>query len=227
MVSDAHGTQMAYTIANANPWCRLYIARVGKSRRDILPEDAVQAVRWAIDQGVDIISISWITKSEFPELKHAIKDATKDALVFCSTADEGSWANRVYPACYPGTVRVSATDKYGNLMPTSDKDAINIPVPGQDIPAFGPSYMGAGIAWGTVSGSSVATALAAGIASLALLLLQVFNDADRDKLKHEGFYNNEKIVRVLSRITDSEKYPSLFPTRATDLPERWNISGFT
>ncbi|OAL20469.1 hypothetical protein AYO20_11489 [Fonsecaea nubica] len=230
MVSDAHGTQMAYLIANANPWCRLYIARVGKSRRDILPEDAVQAVRWAIDQGVDIISISWITKSEFPELKQAIEDATKHALVFCSTADEGSWANRVYPACYPGTVRVSATDKYGNLMPTSDKDAINIPVPGQDIPAFGPSYMGAGIAWGTVSGSSVATALAAGIASLALLLLQVFNDVNRDKLEHEGFYKNEKIVRVLSRITDSEKYPSLFPTRATDqdeLPKRWNISEFT
>lgn len=42
MVSDAHGTQMAYLVAKSNPWCRLYIARVGKGRKDILPEDAVQ-----------------------------------------------------------------------------------------------------------------------------------------------------------------------------------------
>jgi hypothetical protein len=42
MVSDPHGTQMAHLVAQANPWCRLYIARVGKGRKDILPEDAVQ-----------------------------------------------------------------------------------------------------------------------------------------------------------------------------------------
>jgi subtilisin family serine protease len=189
----------------------------------------MQAVKWAIEQKVDVISISWITKSQFPELKEAIEEATKHALVFCSTADEGNWSNRVYPACYDGTVRVSATDKYGNLMPSSDKDAINIPVPGQDIPAFGPSYMGAGIARGTVSGSSVATALAAGIASLALLLLQVFNEANRATLKQKRFYTNEKIVSVLSRISATDKQPSLFPTRATELVElleRWDFKNF-
>ncbi|KAK0721138.1 hypothetical protein B0H67DRAFT_578208 [Lasiosphaeris hirsuta] len=45
MVSDPHGTQMASLVSAVNPWCRLYIARVGKGRRDILPEDAVQAVK--------------------------------------------------------------------------------------------------------------------------------------------------------------------------------------
>lgn len=47
MVSDPHGTQMASLIAKANPFCRLYIARVGKLRQDILAENAA-AVRNAL-----------------------------------------------------------------------------------------------------------------------------------------------------------------------------------
>lgn len=40
MVSDPHGTQMASLIGDVNPFCRLYIARVGRGRKDILPSDA-------------------------------------------------------------------------------------------------------------------------------------------------------------------------------------------
>ena len=38
MVSDPHGTQMASLVVQANPFVRLYIARVGVGRKDILPE---------------------------------------------------------------------------------------------------------------------------------------------------------------------------------------------
>ena len=42
MVADPHGTQMASLVAQANNYCRLYIARVGKGRKDILPEHAAK-----------------------------------------------------------------------------------------------------------------------------------------------------------------------------------------
>lgn len=42
MVADPHGTQMASLIAQVNPYCRLYIARVGKARNDILPANAAK-----------------------------------------------------------------------------------------------------------------------------------------------------------------------------------------
>jgi hypothetical protein len=42
MVADPHGTQMASLVAQVNPYCRLYIARVGKARYDILPDDAAE-----------------------------------------------------------------------------------------------------------------------------------------------------------------------------------------
>lgn len=222
MVSDPHGTQMASLIVAANPWCRLFIARVGKGRRDILPEDAAQAVHWAIEHSVDVISISWVIKGEFEELRKAIEAATKkNILVFCSTADKGAWSGPVYPAGYDGTVRVSATDKYGNFMPASDKGGVIIPVPGEDIPTYGPSYMGDDIKKGTVSGSSVATALAAGIASLSIMMLLIFNDTTKDSLKQSGFYTNKGMVGLLSMAMKG----SLFPAgqEAEQYPERWQI----
>ena len=230
MVSDPHGTQMASLVREANPWCQLYIARVGKGRRDILPEDAAQAIKWAIEQKVDIISISWVIKSKVTQLEEAIKSAVQNGiLVFCSTADTGTGSGSVYPAYYKGTVQVSATDKYGNLMPSADKGthAVNIPVPGEDIPAVGPSYMSDAVAEGTVSGSSVATALAAGMASLSLLLLMVFNNKDKQALKSEGLYENEKMGKLLSvAINTPGDTEPLFPNAAkiNDLPRRWKLS---
>jgi len=41
-VSDPHGTQMASLIVRVNPFCSLYIARVGKGRKDILPSNAAK-----------------------------------------------------------------------------------------------------------------------------------------------------------------------------------------
>ncbi|RYP07033.1 hypothetical protein DL764_002792 [Monosporascus ibericus] len=229
MVSDPHGTQMASLVSAVNPWCRLYIARVGKGRRDILPGDAVKAVKWAVEQKVDIISISWVTKSMVPELRAVIESAAKHTLVFCSTADTGTWSGPAFPADYNDTVRVSATDKYGNLMPASDKGshAVNVPVPGEDIPAFGPSYMGEGIAVGTVSGSSVATALAAGIASLALMMLIVFNGKDKEALKQDSWYSNKKMGSLLSvAINQTALSDPLIPvaSKIKELPERWKLA---
>jgi hypothetical protein len=229
MVSDPHGTLMASFVSAVNLWCRLYIARVGKGRRDILPEDAVRAVEWAVEQKVDIISISWVTKSVVPALKRATESAAKHTLVFCSTADRGTGSGPAYPADYDSTVRISATDKYGNLMPASDKTvshAVNIPVPGEDIPALGPSYTSEGIAVGTVSGSSVATALAAGIASLTLMMLLVFNDTDKDALRAAGLYTNNKMGSLLSpAISPGAQVEPLFPlvSKIKELPEKWNL----
>jgi hypothetical protein len=163
-------------------------------------------VRWAIQQKVDVISISWVTKKDHPALKKAIADATdgtqqhsRPILVFCSTADEGIYSGPVYPAAYDNTVRVAATDKYGHLQPGSDGD-VNILVPGEDIDADGPSYMEKYVT-GTVSGSSVATASAAGIASLALLMLKTFNKEDEKLWK---FYKQDGMMKVFEKMHDKK-----------------------
>jgi hypothetical protein len=162
-------------------------------------------VTWAIEQNVDIISISWVIHKDYGKLAKAIKSAVDDPdrrpiLVFCSTADEGIYSGKVYPAHYNDVVRVAATDKYGRLKPESDS-GVNILVPGQDIAADGPSYIEK-YATGVVSGSSVATATAAGIASLALLLLKIFNDEkDHDK-ELRRFYTWTSMKEVFNKMHD-------------------------
>src|SRR2546423_13806434 len=67
--------------------------------------DIMQAVEWAIEQKVDIISISWITKKDVKLLRTAVKNAVKDSadpktgpiLVFCATANEGVYASKGLP----------------------------------------------------------------------------------------------------------------------------------
>ncbi|KAF1993814.1 subtilisin-like protein, partial [Amniculicola lignicola CBS 123094] len=233
LVADPHGTQMASLIGQTNRHCRLYIARVGKGRRDILPENAAKAIKWALEQKVDIISMSWITKHNNPDLKQAVEEAisgtpqTRPTLLFCSTADEGAYSGDIWPAKYDDTVRISATDRYGHTRPASDIDDVNILVPGEDMDADGPSYMEKHVQ-STVSGSSVATALAAGIASLALLMIKTFNDVSEEDWKF--FHTKEGIMKVFQKMGSNQtatgvRLSTLFPDTdlSTKLPEEWNV----
>ncbi|GES57672.1 hypothetical protein ATEIFO6365_0001096100 [Aspergillus terreus] len=229
MVADAHGTQMASLIGQINPYCRLYIARVGKGRADIDPKKAAKAIRWAVEQQVDIISMSWVTKKNEPELQEAVEKAAgtdkgrRPTLMFCSTADEGAFGGPAYPVDYKKhVVSVSATDSWGGLTSKTDRHTqVDVSIPGEDLEASAPFYLGN--VGSTVSGSSVATALAAGIASLALLLLQTYNDCSKGELS--SFYTRDGIMRVFDRMDASKgglQLQQLFPR---DPVEPSNIHG--
>ena len=99
-------------------------------------------------------------------------------LVFASTADEGVAAATVWPACYPGVIRVSASDRYAHPRLASDTN-VDVMVNGEAISADHPAYM-KNYKHDVVSGSSVATAIAAAIASLALLLKGISTDGKDD-----------------------------------------------
>ncbi|EFX04256.1 intracellular serine protease [Grosmannia clavigera kw1407] len=175
MVSDPHGTQMASLIAQASSYCRLYVARVGRGRSDIDPHAAANAVHWAVQHNVDIISISWTLKGRenVKILQEAVNDAIRSrTLVFCSTPDQGIYAEAADRL--NGVISVSAADRYGHpTSKSSGETHADVYVPGENVFAPTPAYLGN--APTDVSGSSVATALAAGIAALSLLLLYTFN----------------------------------------------------
>ncbi|MCJ1394328.1 hypothetical protein MMC18_007206 [Xylographa bjoerkii] len=173
--TDPHGAQMASIICGINPDCHLYIARVGSSRNDVNLDSAAMAIDWAIARHVDIISISWTTKTDHPTLREAIGRATsEDILIVASTADEGELAHeQVYPARYPSVVTVSALDKFNKRRGQSQK-AVDILIRGEDLSVIGPTYI-KDKSLEAISGSSVATAVTAGIASLMLVLVRIVN----------------------------------------------------
>jgi hypothetical protein len=54
-VADPHGPQMAYLIRTVNPFCQLYIARVGTSRDDV-----------GLDYAVEVSSIPFLSFRKAP-----------------------------------------------------------------------------------------------------------------------------------------------------------------
>lgn len=158
--------------------------------------------------------------------------------MFCSTADEGAYSGAVYPADFPDVLRVSSTDEWGHLTTrTGDSQAVDIQIPGENVEADGPGYLRAQDK--TVSGSSVATALAAGVASLALTMLQTFNDLSPEEQDYihtkdcmKGIF--EKMGASKSGIKVKHLFPAPSVAEGIDetnktlevLEEKWNKLGF-
>lgn len=182
--------------------------------------------------------MSWTTKKNDRNLQAAISDASnpnsnkRPTLMFCSTADEGVYSETIYPADYGNNVvKVSATDRWGRLSAKSQStQPVDIQIPGENIEAVGPAYIGSVLP--TVSGSSVATALAAGIASLALLLLRTYNKLEAREVNK--IYSKEGIMKVFKKMEADKagiQLHNLFPREITNetkeqLAKDWKVSNF-
>jgi hypothetical protein len=178
--SDSHGTKMAYFICQVFPKVRLYIARLDNTeashgRQQFTAKSAAQAIDWAMQCGVDIISMSWTIESKAVEsqemilLHEAVKRAdNENILMFCSADDKGAISSgHCYPSKWGLSIVVGAANDTGSVcdwVPANKESGIFI-FPGLNIP-FCSSR--ASMPDSLESGSSVATAIASGLAGVLL-----------------------------------------------------------
>lgn len=147
-----------------------------------------QAIREAIKQRVHIISMSWtITPpaaenegdaQDMQELNDALTDATKNnILMFCSASDEGAKQADTFPSKANCKIfKIGAADAHGGPFDLlGDINSVDFILPGHLV--AGEEFTDAEVAnlekaqvW---SGSSIATALAAGLAALILYCAQI------------------------------------------------------
>lgn len=189
-----HGTQMASLVVRVDPSCDLFVYRINS-----LPSGSIdarhavevspcfsyrftrqqtrrltpfpQAIEAAIEDQVDVINLSWSFNKNHEALKGAIDkaaDRQHRALVFCAKSDE-LYADDVFPADYLSTISVAAATSRGRIG-TEGSKAPDLLILGENMPAYGPDYLGTKDKEAKISGSSVATALASGMASLMLML---------------------------------------------------------
>jgi hypothetical protein len=132
---------------------------------------------------VDIISLSWAFQKSSFELQEVLERAATSAngkdpiLVFCSKSDE-SFSGNVFPADLDTTISVAAalsnaTGSFGGHVSKPP----DIVLYGQDMPVGGLQY--ARNQKNVATGSSVATALASGMASLLLGLARAEGQGER------------------------------------------------
>lgn len=131
---------------------------------DVLIGDFVEAIRWAVDEGADVINMSFVlvTRRCPEELAAATRYAFEQGVLLVAGAGNYQDSGADIPANCPGVLAIGASDS--QLEPwenTARGDFIHLAAPGVRMLTVGPG----GEAW-TSSGTSVSTALVSGVVAL-------------------------------------------------------------
>ncbi|OIW32887.1 subtilisin-like protein [Coniochaeta ligniaria NRRL 30616] len=178
-----HGTHCAALLCRVAPEAEIYVAKVTRgagtsSTPD--PDLVAKAIKRAVtDWNVDIISLSLGFYENHRDLHDAIKLAYRhNSVIFAASCDNGTSDDITFPAREPGVICIHASNGYGQ------------PLPLNPVPELGKNYTILGeeveSAWccgprGKITpaqasitkrrgGTSVATAIAAGVMALVLEL---------------------------------------------------------
>ncbi|KAI1819685.1 hypothetical protein F4861DRAFT_526015 [Xylaria intraflava] len=205
--SDPHGTQMANLICAIDPFCEMYVARVAEDSLGITPDRVAKAIEWAIGMEVDVISMSFALGESSRALVNQMNKATEAGILMtCSTHDEGSRIVDAYPASLKGDslslMVLAACDEYGKLLRDVQDEKYHYRIRGQDVAAGIIPFLKSD---DTISGSSVSTALAAGLSSLVLTCNRLAQPTRKYDRGRTGSNTRWVIVREhLERMQSSE-----------------------
>ncbi|KAI1749860.1 hypothetical protein F4782DRAFT_532942 [Xylaria castorea] len=196
--SDPHGTQMMNLICAIDPCCEVYVAKVVEGRHGIVSDRLARAIQWAISQEVDIISMSLACYEEDTKVNKAVQDADlKGILVLCSAHDEGLNIERTWPACLGETITFAASNQFGRVTHNMRTDAYDFCLHATEIFAGNVPFMQFEE---YVSGSSVATAIGAGLSSLIISCHYLAND---NRPRHESKWKRDIIKKILEGMQTS------------------------
>ena len=203
-----HGTHVAGIIAaNGNnntvvgvaPWANLYILKAIDRTGSGKVSWVINAINYAVEKKVDIISMSLGMPNNDPKLEKAIKLAVNNnILVVCAAGNEGDGNSGdyeySYPASYVDVISVGAVDKKG--VPASFSNAnlvVDLVAPGVDVVSTYPNNQ-----FASLSGTSMAAPHVSG--SLALLKNWSHEEFQRD-------LTQEEIYAQLIKYTKNLGYP--------------------
>lgn len=127
--------------------------------------NVAKAIRYAVDEGVDFITMSLGSKNPVKEIHESIKYAvSKKVVIWCAAGNSGKTRNIFYPAAYPEVIGIGAIDENFNRASFSctgpDLDFVT---PGVSILSTVPKSW-----YAVLSGTSMANPFAVGVASLLL-----------------------------------------------------------
>ncbi|KAG8169744.1 hypothetical protein KVR01_000489 [Diaporthe batatas] len=194
-----HGTAMARLICKICPNVKLHILRLdefdnGQGKRTITAASAAKAVLAAVEEKVDIISMSWTIEEsdkndlDIRKLNRAIESAAhQNILMFCAAADQGAASAVTYPAASHTTklFKIGAAEAAGGTYKwVGGLSHVDFIFPGYQVVTErhdDPRVKN----YTALTGSSVATALASALAAMILYTIQI-GDVWRDHKNRQG-----------------------------------------
>lgn len=195
--SNGHGTHCAGVIG-ANgfvkgiaPECDLYIIKAFEGENTTLAA-IIRGIDWAINQGVDVISMSLGAQSDTPALQESIKRAY-DAGIICVCAagndNVGSYSDTIdYPACYENTIAVGAVNSAFNVADFSSTGNVDVVATGVDVSS---TYLNGSYA--IMSGTSMAAPAISGAVAL-------YQANAKSKLGRKLSFSEIKLVLAMNSL---------------------------
>ncbi|KAI0516989.1 hypothetical protein F5B22DRAFT_605779 [Xylaria bambusicola] len=224
-----HGTAMAGLICKVCPNVKLFILRLDEysiepGKRQITAKSAAKAVRDATEKRVDIISMSWTIEktdrngNDIKELEDAITAAAREnILMFCAATDQGAYRDRTYPAATSTKkiFKIGAAEASGAALKwLGDQTLVDFVFPGHQVvmePHGDPRVK----KYTALTGSSVATALASGLAAVILYTVQLAEvSQERGGLRgaYESLKNHDRMKEAFSQIGTTKESESKYIT---------------
>lgn len=170
-----HGTHCCGVIAAAEndtgvvgvaPKAKLLVGKVLGDNGSGGSAGIAAGIRWAVDNGADLISMSLGSGSPDPTIHAAVKyAASKGVFLIAAAGNEGPYDNTVgYPGGFPECVCVAAIDQAKRIAKFSSRGGeVDVAAPGVDILSSYPPKN-----YARLSGTSMATPFVAGVVALLL-----------------------------------------------------------
>ena len=158
-----HGTMVAGLVRLTAPQARIMPLRVFDSVGSAHVFDIIRAIYYAVDHGADVINMSFSVSEPSIELRRAVQYARSQGVVCVASAGNGGEQTQVFPAAWPSSVGVAATDLEDGLSEFSNYGSalVELAAPGSGVISTYP-----GGAYGAGWGTSFSAPLVAGAAAL-------------------------------------------------------------
>lgn len=152
-------------------------------------ENVVKGIRWSVDNGADILSMSLGCPRPIQNIRKAIQYAeSKGIPVFCAAGNSGKTKEIFYPANYPETIAVGSVDETLTRSDFSNTgENLDFMAPGGKIFSTIPDNW-----YGYMSGTSMACPFVVGIAALCL-------SYQRKKYPNNPLFGYKSYVDILKK----------------------------
>ncbi|KAH6855890.1 hypothetical protein B0I37DRAFT_366056 [Chaetomium sp. MPI-CAGE-AT-0009] len=228
-----HGTLMASMIVRVCPYAKIVSYRLDTRKGQdgnlhFTPKSAVEALNHAAKQDFDIISMSWTVKKEetkeennskdIGDLVEALEKAAKKKLIFCCPPDKGDLSPDELAVYFPigsgvkDIFRIGAAKADNSAWLQAGHSIVDYILPGHEVRDADESISKKPDSFRT--GSSVATALAAGLAGLVIHVVRMAairthelgkeNDNEANLIKAPAL-RHVKLAATMRKTFDSMK----------------------
>jgi hypothetical protein len=175
--AHGHGTLVAGILAGIAPGAMIMPIRAFDDSGNSDQYTIAKAIQWAVDNGADVINMSFGTPSKSNVIQNAIQYADQHGVSLISSAGNDDSQTPQIPASLGPVVGVAATDIWDLKAPFSNYGPpVGVTAPGVSIIAPYP-----GGYYAVVSGTSFAAPIVAGEAALMRSMTQKQNNRDRIK----------------------------------------------